>query len=242
MSTDETDDEASSDDAGSERPKRRRRVLMFFSAGLVLGLIVLSSLAVYSDSVYGKSDFRTGHWAFPPGWLFPWQHFHHGKWGVQGNYSLTRADGQWDEFDTIPEAGEFQFPLQALSLNPGDTVYAPVSLRVNPRKDRYAAKISLQGGTTADPNRLFNALEYRVGRSSAANCVAGDIGLDIPGWPGYLGTRPAIWTGSDPLQPIVLPRNSEPFDLCFAVTLPDSYRGGGMSSTVLWRFVAQAVI
>lgn len=92
--------------------RNRRKIRAILAAGLVLGVGAAVTLAAWSDSVWGQSEFATD------------------KWNVQGSFN---GGTSWGEFATGPTAGTFTFPLaDATSLTPGESVKAPVSLRVGP--------------------------------------------------------------------------------------------------------------
>ncbi|MCX5043414.1 hypothetical protein OG921_09545 [Aldersonia sp. NBC_00410] len=221
--------------------RRRRKFVLFFAMGLVLGLLVMTVVAVYRDSRDGDSD-----WGLLSS-ILPWSEEKSSDWNVQGNFSVNRADSGWSSFSNTPHTGDFQFSVEPQSMYPGKTVYAPVSLRVDPKHHSFDGRITLQGGVVPEPNVLFSALRYTVGDAGAADCVAGRPGNPRPGFPGSAGTPDPLFTSSDPLRPAILPRDSQPVDFCFAVTLPESLASdvavrGKSTGPVVWNFVSQADI
>lgn len=207
----------------SDQPQnltRRRKVRALLAGGLVLGIGAAVTLAAWTDNVYGWSDFATGD----------------DTWNIQADFSPT-GDGTWVEADISP--GEpFTFPATRLDLTPGDTVYAPIALRLEPGQTLDAA-VTLNGATggLTDP-ALTAALRYTVtqGGTSTA-CTAG-----TPGGTALITDVP-LTTGTAP-NAITLDSDATPVNLCFAVTLPagtSNTLSGLATGQVVWEFVGTSV-
>ncbi|MGY3552632.1 SipW-dependent-type signal peptide-containing protein [Williamsia sp. R60] len=192
--------------------RNRRKIRAILAAGLVLGVGAAVTLAAWSDSVWGQSEFATD------------------KWNVQGSFN---GGTSWGEFATGPTAGTFTFPLaDATSLTPGESVKAPVSLRVGPATSALNASVTLapSGNTSA----LAGELELTV--TEAASCSV--AGTTPAGWPA--GGSVATAGGS---TPIILNGDMTPRHFCFTVTLPADAALLDTSTTgqVLWEFKATSV-
>jgi predicted ribosomally synthesized peptide with SipW-like signal peptide len=192
--------------------RNRRKIRAILAAGLVLGVGAAVTLAAWSDSVWGQSEFATD------------------KWNVQGSFD---GGTTWGEFATGPAAGTFTFPLtDATSLSPGESVKAPVSLRVGPAVSALNASVTLtpSGNTSA----LAGELDLTV--TEAANCSAA-------------GTTPSGWPAGGPVAtaggatPIILNGDMTPRQFCFTVTLPANAELLNTTTTgqVRWEFKATSV-
>jgi hypothetical protein len=220
-----------------------RYLAIVFALGLVLGLVVASTLAVSSDSGRVPSERR---WWNPGDWTWAWNDFEAADWNVQGNFAFDSADTGWSDFAAASQEGEFEFSMNPAGLMPGDTMYAPVSLRIDPERNGYAADVTLRGGVVDAPNALFDALRYRVGDATAADCTAGRLGNPRDGFPGAEGEPVPLFSSSDSLKPVQLPTDSSPAYFCFGLTLPaepatDLLLQDLRIGPVTWKFVAQAV-
>lgn len=205
---------------------RKRKVRALLAGGLVLGIGAAVTLAAWTDNVWGTSEFSTGDTA----------------WNLQGNFTADGAAAGWDEYATQPAAGTMLFPFPALQLTPGDTVFAPVGLRVE-EANQYGAAVQLLGARTdagAVPTTgLTPRLTYSVSTISTASActtgatVSGDI---VPA-----GT--ALTAGTAP-GAIPLPDTGAAVQLCFAVTLPSTEgldAAGLTTGDLYWQFAGTSV-
>ncbi|MBB0992564.1 hypothetical protein BFG51_00775 [Dietzia alimentaria] len=107
----------------AKNQNRRKKVRAVMASGLVLGVGAAVTLAAWSDTVWGVSEFGTDDSAF----------------NIQGNF--TGAENGWDEFMTADQAGTMNFGPTATGMMPGETVYTTVGLREE--FDKMDAQITL---------------------------------------------------------------------------------------------------
>ncbi|MCX5043419.1 hypothetical protein OG921_09570 [Aldersonia sp. NBC_00410] len=230
---------ASTPEADSERAKRKRRA--FLAVGLVVGLGVGATLAVFSTNVFGKATFATGDWE------------------AQGAFAAS-GGGDWQTaYIDSAAAGTFDFPLDPSETNivPGKPIYSSVGLRVNPEKDEYPGLASLLAGVTRAPEvatkpesaELFGALQFwpkliatktvPFGAPPTPSCTEADWtgGQDAFGITGW---SPLTTAGGATLD---LPIDDTTGQVvCFAVTLPDTPENlanpalRGSAAGVTWQF------
>lgn len=209
-----------------DRSVRRRKVRALLAGGLVLGVGAAVTLAAWTDNVFGQAEFSAANW------------------NVQGNFDGTT----WDEYDQTPgnPAGSFSFSTGFDALSPGDTVYAPVSLRVGTGSTAggdYDATVTLNGAVPSDVNAaLTPLLTYTVVPNvPRTDCIAKNL---------VGGGTPIVAAGSALTAPgtssLTLPQAGTEVPLCFAVTLPSTVaadQAAGKSTGVLtWKFDATAVV
>lgn len=128
----------------AKNQNRRKKVRAVMASGLVLGVGAAVTLAAWSDTVWGVSEFGTGDSAF----------------NIQASF-----DGSaWDEFMTADKAGTMNFGNKATGLMPGDSVYAMVGLKE--QFDKMDAKVSLTK-VTADDSVLKDLISVRVSQPTA---------------------------------------------------------------------------
>lgn len=197
---------------------RKRKIRALLAGGLVLGVGAAITLAAWTDNVFGNSDFATGD----------------DSWNIQASFSST-ATPSWVESDVSP--GEpFGFPAPRLNLTPGDTVYAPIALRLEPGQALNAA-VTLDGATGGAPAgaALTSALRYTVtSGGTATGCAAG-----TPGGTTVVPAASALTAGSA-ANAISLVAAGTPVQLCFAVTLPagtPNTVSGLNTGQLIWQFV-----
>ena len=184
----------------------------------MLGVGGAVTLAAWSDSVFVNGDFETG------------------SFNVQGS---VNAGTSWFEFDTAP-GGTLAFPAGALNITPGDTVYAAVSLRVDPTRNDYDATIGLEGATlTNGSGTLGTNLRYAAKTGvTAANCTSASFagtGTTL------VAANTALSTGSG-VTTFELEDDSTAVPVCFAVTLPSNApsTAQGDTSVAVWKFAASS--
>ncbi|AYJ51237.1 SipW-dependent-type signal peptide-containing protein [Rhodococcus sp. P1Y] len=209
-----------------QKSNRKRKVRALLAGGLVLGVGAAVTLAAWTDNVWGTSEFSTGDTA----------------WNLQGNFTADGAPSGWDEYAEQTDAGDMLFPFPALQLTPGDTVFAPVGLRVE-EANQYGAAVQLLGartltGTTPTTG-LTPLLTYSVSTiASASSCAAGATvtGNIVPA-----GT--ALTAGTAPAA-ITLPDTGAAVQLCFAVTLPSTAgldAAGLTTGDLYWQFAGTSI-
>ncbi|MCX5043416.1 hypothetical protein OG921_09555 [Aldersonia sp. NBC_00410] len=219
MSADQTGRAA--DEAGPDPAlhRHKRKVRAFLAVGIVLGLGVTATLAAYTTSVFGEAEFQTG------------------TFNTQGKF----RDGEWADFDKgISGVGDFAFELNPLQMVPGDTVYAPAAVRVDPTRASYDAAVTLIGANSTTPTSpLFLALTYSVNSATPANCNA-------DGW--TTGTEYSGWPTDDPLtqgstEAVTVPKDdADGLDFCFALSLPASFEvQNATSGTMEWEFASTSI-
>ncbi|WP_149361484.1 hypothetical protein [Lolliginicoccus suaedae] len=170
---------------------RRGRVLA--AAGIVLGTGATLTLASWSDATFTTGTFGVG------------------SFGIEASID-SGASWYQDEDDLA-------FTVAATAIQPGDTRYAPLSVRTE--SGSLGALATLAGATSEGATALFDALRYRVVETTtcdasaftpAASYVVGDS-----------STREALGTGSAP-DAITLaaatPAPGPARHYCFEVHLP----------------------
>lgn len=173
---------------------------------------------------------------------------------VEQNIDITDADG-WGDFEDAPGQG-LVFTAGALDLTPGDSIFAPVSLRTI--AGSIAGTVTLQGAVPAedggvaignDPDgALWDAIQVTVYTSSAATppaCTAADeadwgapiTGLDGVGLGTNAGASQVLPAGADESTAGV------PQHYCFKLTLPATAASQdlqGLSIAPAWEFAAES--
>ncbi|MGW0019014.1 hypothetical protein ACWDUD_11850 [Rhodococcus sp. NPDC003382] len=149
--------------------------------------------------------------------------------GIQANFSTNQSEsGPWGEYATQQSAGRFDFTIDALALQPGEPVYAPIALRTLPAVTAPVS-VSLRPPLTT-PNSVADVLRYSVSDAPAASCNAAGFGVatvvdDLP-----LATGSGTFT----MQPNTIRT------LCFRVEIPDGTAPldfVGLADTVAaWEF------
>lgn len=228
--------------AQSGRSRKNRKIAAISAGALVVGLGAAYTLASWNDSewVWGGADGDPG---------LGTQTF-----DVQQNTTLDLAAGGWTDEESNP-GGSLQFSTGALQLTPGDTVYAPVSLRTVPNS--IAGDIQLQGavaaaGTPAPQNDadLWNAVRVSVWTNSGAEpaaCNASTAGT--AGW-SQIVNNATLGTAGSAEQAIAATTAGNPGvpqNYCFAITLPENPAGvtdvkslQGLAISPAWEFQAES--
>lgn len=197
-------------------PARSRKAKALLAGGLVLGVGAAVTLASWTDEAYVEATFGTSSF----------------------NVQVTSDGGTaWEEADTPGTASALMFSLGFDTLEPGATVYAPVSLQTDP-SGSVAGTVTLEGarpGSGAD-QALFDALTYTVTElEQGATCADGAVG----GTPLVAGR---LTDGSAPDAIALAADGGDRADLCFAVTLPPEASSNtdlqGVTTSALWRFAA----
>lgn len=205
-------------DASAQDRKRKRKALL--AGGLVLGLGAAATLAAFSDDVFGSGSFNTG------------------DFNIEGS-----ADGTgYAEHSTAGDAADLTFALNALQMSPGQTVYAPFSIRIDDDS-------TLDGEITHDfveaSGTLAGLLTYSMA-SNSANCSVDDPPATFD-W----GTEVSVNGPTEGDSEVALESNGAgtagtPIQVCIAVTLDDNQAAVNAAdktnpTTVTWGWNALSV-
>lgn len=219
--------------AATNRKSRKNRKIAAISAGaLVVGLGAAYTLASWNDSewVWGGADGAPGVGT--------------STFEVNQNTSSPFSNAAWVDQETNP-GGELTFTPGALALTPGDTVYAPVSLRTE--ADSIAGNVTLQGAVAAtgitvedDGQSLWNAIDVSVytqggdADSTPPACTAAGVGGTD--WTQVLDgvTLGTAASGSQSLDA----EAGSTQHYCFALTLPSGSSDDLQGHTIApaWEF------
>jgi len=185
------------------RLSRRGTVRAILAGGLVLGVGAAITLAAWNDSEFATGTFTAG------------------SFNIQGSAGDPTSDTGWADHATSDDAATLDFTVNASELTPGDTVYAPFSLRVDPTKNSYDAAVVPGATPVAVTGALATYLTTATYVSTYEDCVAGT-------------------PGSTTFTTATLTSDSTPQTLCLAVTMsssaPTTAQGG--SATAVWEFDA----
>lgn len=208
----------------AETRSRRRKALL--AGGAVLGLGAAATLAAWSDDVWVSGSFSAG------------------KFNVQG--AVDTAGASWNEYDTSVTAGTLGFTVNPTAMSPGQSVYAPLSLRVDPTASSYDADISLPnapaGSATSNAanDAFFNNLKVTLYNVAPGSCNASGT-TAAPTIAPFAGV--ALPTTSNSTM-FTLNKNSTAYGVCFKVTLaaaaPSTVQGG-TTGPLTWNFHATSV-
>lgn len=206
----------------SQTTTRTRQAKALLAGGLVLGVGAAVTLATWTDEAYVEATFGTSSFNVQ----------------VRTEESAGWVEGPAD----APARLEFAMPL-AERLTPGDTVYAPVSLRTD--ETSVAGSVTLAGADplgspTAGEQALFEALTYRVVTlPDGASCGPDAVSAASPDAVLVDGGL----TAGSPAGAVELgAQGAAPVDLCFAVTLPREAGAGtalqNQQVTPVWELAA----
>jgi hypothetical protein len=205
-------------EADAERAKRKRRA--FLAVGLVVGLGVGATLAVFSTNVFGSATFATG------------------DWGIEASFD---GGTTW----LAPNAGSsdingtFAFPLPLPNIVPDEPVYAPISVRTT-LPSQYPADFKFLSVTNAGAvTPLYDNLTLSISQTSTCDEVG--FGTAAAGWP-----TGVAFPAATPSTVLPVPEaQGTPLDLCLQVVLPaaaDRPETRGQTANVMFNFNAVAVI
>lgn len=209
----------------STKADRLRRVRALLAGGLVLGLGAAGTLAAWTDSEFATGVFTSG------------------QFNIQGNVTGSTETG-WHDYDT-PPGGNLAFTVAPSAMTPGQSVYAPLNLRVGPEASNYDASVTVAGapaGPTEDSPAdaaFFNALMISLYNVPPAECNA----ADITGFPLGVFDDTKLTTISA-AEILHLKGDTTPEGVCFKVTLSDespSLAQGGATGPLTWRFHVESV-
>lgn len=150
----------------AQKQNRRKKARAVMASGLVLGVGAAVTLAAWSDSVWGVSEFGTGDSAF----------------NIQGHFNATEG---WDEFINQDEAGTMEFGPASTALVPGVPVFQLVGL--HEAEGDLGADITITQ-QALDSNALTDKVAVSIadlgtGETVPTSCVAGGTatGFDSAG-------------------------------------------------------------
>jgi predicted ribosomally synthesized peptide with SipW-like signal peptide len=128
------------------------------SGGLVLGVGAAVTLAAWNDSEFATGSFQAG------------------SFNIQGTADdPAGSNPDWSDHATTGTALGLTFRVNADALTPGQSVYAPMSLRVDPAKNSYDANVTLPSAPTVTGD-LGADLTTKTYVSTYANCAGGAPG------------------------------------------------------------------
>lgn len=191
---------------GTTKTKRRGMIRAILAGGLVLGVGAAITLATWNDS-----EFATGNFAS-------------GSFNIQGATDDPESSPTWEDHATSDAAATVSFTVDAANLSPGDTVYAPFSMRVDPTKDSYDAEVVPGETPVATDGTLAPSLTTETYVSSYADCVSGS-------------------PGSTTFSTLTLAKDSTAQTLCLAVTMSEDADTTmqGQTGSATWQFDATSV-
>jgi predicted ribosomally synthesized peptide with SipW-like signal peptide len=217
-------------------------------AGIVLGLGTTTTLAAWTDDVFANGAVTTGHFT------------------IQGDpvygAGIINPDTDFQDHPTPEEAGLmncrdiFKAGLDtSRGVVPGASAFCSTRLRLgktpeNDNAPRLPAELSLVGAQIDTGNALANALRYTVrqvidpaaGRAKCRDDQWDNLDV-IPGFP----VDAPLTTGSDPLQPLVMPADNGADTrsgytiVCFKIDVPVDAPAAALgidSGPILWHFDA----
>lgn len=200
---------------------RRRRALL--AGGAVLGLGAVATLAAWSDDVWVVSSFTTS------------------PFNVEA--AVNPAGDDWEELNAKDKAGDLAFAVAPTGMLPGDSVYAPLNLRVERGESRGQVSLASTptvGDLSGNDKTFFETLRLSLYAVAPTACNAARTPSDATigefhdeGLPYGVNTNL-----------VTLPANSDPVGICFKVTLPaDAGPGvaGGNTGELVWHLQAEPI-
>lgn len=175
----------------------------------MLGLGATGTLAAWTDSEFTFGVFNAG------------------QFNIQGNESTaTPVAEQWGDHYTAGSAASMQFSANFDLLAPGETVYAPFSVRIDPDKASYDATVHIQSAVSTGDAGLMSKLSWKARTGiDPATCAGGTYtggGPLVPSPDGSgvamnyaAATTPTTFSLSNEGAPAP----TTPVTVCFAVTM-----------------------
>ena len=231
----------SSSDNSSRSVSRRNRKIAAIAAGiLVVGVGATYTLASWTDSewVWGGTNGAAGIGT--------------SSFNIeQHTYGTTDPANDWRDMD-VADGGELQFSLAPLALTPGDTIYAPVSLRADETSIGGTVQLNAAIQSTLNPGvdtggLLWNAIELTVYTSSTAapaTCAAdvpGTTSFDAADWDAPIITGQPLATVASADQTLLAGADTDagaPQHYCFQLTLPSDAQTEAQPETLMGRTIA----
>lgn len=190
-------------DHNDERRRRRRKALALLSAGAILGVGAVVTLAVWNDPEFEYGQFATGHF------------------DLQGSTDGT----SFASHATTPGVA-LTFTLNPQELTPGDSVYAPFSVKLS---DETTQQASVKLTSTAESS-LGGGLSYALYSMDAFGCSSTAKPTGSPFYGPY-----AI--GEDPDTVAFTLTTTSAKHVCFVLTA-DSALQQGKQGSIVWQMRA----
>ncbi|SKA82088.1 SipW-cognate class signal peptide [Agreia bicolorata] len=224
----------------------KQKAFAVLAAGLVLGVGATVTLAVWNDSewVVGGTAGAGGDPGTPGVGTSTFE--------VQQNTSSPFAADGWTDEETNP-GGSLVFTAGALTLTPGDSIYAPVSLSttdgsVAAPSVRLSGAVDATNIPTEDADGLLaDALQLRVvvatgARDAApATCSDASFGLGATFVVGSATTTAALDTAGATVDALAADSGNQ-LNYCFEISLPgdapDTLQGRTVAPA--WQFVSSS--
>ncbi|MBY6436354.1 hypothetical protein HQ602_08165 [Rhodococcus kroppenstedtii] len=213
----------SHDSERDDRSVRRRKVRALLAGGLVLGVGAAVTLAAWTDNVFGQAQFSAA------------------DWNVQGSFDGGTTWAEYDNTDPLNPVGQFRFSDGFGKLSPGESVAAPVALRVGSGNGgEYDASVTLLGATLPAVSPLSDFLEYSVYTGVApGDCTP----LNMGGATAIVDNQPLTQGSAGGAIELLADGTVE--NLCFEVYFEQQTNAaasaGITTGPVVWQFAATAV-
>lgn len=225
----------------------RDKVLAITAAGIVLAVGTTVTVAAWNDQEWVFGGNATGD---GPG-------IGTSTFEVQQDASNPYvAPGTWADFEANPGDALLFTPVEALSLTPGETIYAPVALSTT--TNSLGGTLVLQPAVAADgilvddtDGLLWDALVVNV-RAIETAPDAAPPPCSAAGFASYTSAiltntdaTPGLDAGTPAEGPTLDPARGNVVHYCFEITLPTTVAGEGdlMGRTVApaWQFIGTSV-
>lgn len=190
------------------RSTRPRAVL---AAGLVLGTGVIATLAAWTDQEYATGTFAAG------------------TFDLEGAFTESAGAPQFAQHPDTASAGVLEFDLDATNLSPGDTLQAPLAVRLA-AGTTFPAQLTVASTTTGTTTELT----YGLTQQGAWGCASAVTGTVVAAGTA-LAALPTTTVG--PLAAGAGGTAGEPAYLCLTVTAGPGLVSG-QSGTVTFAFTA----
>lgn len=223
---------------------RKQKAFAVLAAGLVLGVGATVTLAVWNDSewVVGGTAGVDGDPGTPGVGTSTFE--------VQQNTSSPFAADEWIDEEVNP-GGSLIFTAGALSLTPGDSVYAPVSLsttdgsvaapsvRLSGAVDATNIPTEDTGGLLADALQLRVVVATGARDAAPAACTDAAFGATATYVVGSATTTAALDTAGTTIDSLAADA-ADQLNYCFEISLPDDAADTLQGRTVApaWQFVS----
>ncbi|MFC4224961.1 SipW-dependent-type signal peptide-containing protein [Lysinibacter cavernae] len=182
------------------------------AGGLVLGVGAAVTLAAWNDSEFATGTFTAG------------------TFNLEGSDDGTA----YNEHSTLGTADALGFTVAPNNLAPGDTVYAPFSVRLDDQTTKDAVvTVSAEASTGVVTNLTYTLVTTSTNGCNAAAVAAG---TSIVAAGAALGSVPGGVTFD--LEQGATGSAGEAVNLCFAVSAGSI--GQGQSGTATWKFTASS--
>lgn len=196
------------------KQNRRKKARAIMASGLVLGIGAAVTLAAWSDTAWGVSEFGTADSDF----------------NIQAHFNTAQG---WDEFLTKDKAGTMQFGATSKALIPGVPTYQLVGLKETKGKLGAGVTIAQQ---SVESNRLTSQVAVSIaelggGSTPPSNCSSAATNFKT------LGTLAVPTTSTTRVE-----KNDTKW-LCFRAELAGNAgldAAGIAPAPVFWNFDAQS--